>query len=221
VDRTASHYPRARAGAPRSPAALPGVCGCSSWHRAGCCLTDKVTRHAEWIGRKTVRLAMSRQARRELLVQVAPRYREAPGVLKSRILDAFVASTGYARKYAIRLLRQPVVAPARPLVRPRARQYGPAAFAATSDAVCAPFRAALSWRPRTTRRAHAAPWPHAARLGPRWAGQSGRRGRERSRSECGARRGDTTKPTVTRRTINGLRHPCMVRPRVVPTALRA
>jgi hypothetical protein len=72
------------------------------------------------------------------VVQVAPRYREARGVLKSRILDEFVASTGYARKYAIRLLRQPMVAPARPLVRPRARQYGPA----VEEALLTAWRAA-------------------------------------------------------------------------------
>ena len=81
---------------------------------------------------------MSGQARRELVVQVAPRYREAQGGQKSRILDEFVASTGYARKYAIRLLREPVVAPARPLVRPRARQYGPA----VAEALLTAWRAA-------------------------------------------------------------------------------
>ena len=72
-------------------------------------------------------------------MQVAPRYREARGVLKSRILDEFVASTGYARKYAIRLLMQPVVAPARPLVRLRARQYGPA----VEEALLTVWRAAI------------------------------------------------------------------------------
>jgi hypothetical protein len=37
---------------------------------------------------------MSRQARRELSVQVAPRYREARGVLKSRILDELQENYG-------------------------------------------------------------------------------------------------------------------------------
>ena len=66
---------------------------------------------------------MSFQARRELLAQVALRYREAGGRQKSLILDEFVAATGYQRKYAIRLLRKP---PPLSLAirRPRARRYG-------------------------------------------------------------------------------------------------
>lgn len=72
-----------------------------------------------------VRTFMSYQARRELLVRVAPRYQEARGAQKSRILDEFIATTGYARKYAIRLLHSPVRAPA-PIVRARAPRYGPA-----------------------------------------------------------------------------------------------
>jgi hypothetical protein len=67
---------------------------------------------------------MSFQAKRELLAQVAPRYRKARGGQKSRILDEFLAATGYQRKYAIRLLRQPPpFSPA--MKRPRARRYGP------------------------------------------------------------------------------------------------
>ena len=50
---------------------------------------------------------MSYQAKRELLLQIAPRYREASSRLKEVILDEFVAATGYARKYAIRLLNHP------------------------------------------------------------------------------------------------------------------
>ncbi len=50
---------------------------------------------------------MSYQAKRELLPQIAPRYREASSGLKEVILDEFVAATGYARKYAIRLLNHP------------------------------------------------------------------------------------------------------------------
>ncbi len=49
----------------------------------------------------------------KLLVQVAPRYREAGYSQKSHILDEFVAATGYSRKYAIVLLtRDPVPQPA-------------------------------------------------------------------------------------------------------------
>jgi hypothetical protein len=66
---------------------------------------------------------MSFQAKRELLAQVASRYREAKRAQKSVILNEFVAATGYQRKYAIRLLSQPapVLAPIR---RPQARHYG-------------------------------------------------------------------------------------------------
>ena len=47
---------------------------------------------------------MSFRAKRELLAQVAPRYTEATHAQTSVILDEFLAATGYARKYAIRLL---------------------------------------------------------------------------------------------------------------------
>jgi len=69
---------------------------------------------------------MSFQAKRELLAQVAPRYREASRTEKSIILNEFVSTTGYARKYAIRLLWNPVSLPTTPQ-RPRARRYGSAA----------------------------------------------------------------------------------------------
>ena len=70
---------------------------------------------------------MSHPSRRELLAQVAPRYREADHSQKTLILDEFLASTGYARKYATRLLTSPVIPPATAIARPRARFYGPAA----------------------------------------------------------------------------------------------
>ncbi len=66
---------------------------------------------------------MSFLAKRELLARVAPRYQSAPPSQKSVILDEFVAVTGYARKYAIRLLAHPVTPPI-PLTRPRERLYG-------------------------------------------------------------------------------------------------
>ena len=46
---------------------------------------------------------MSFRAKRELLVQVAPRYRAARHGARSAILDVFIAVTGYDRKYAIRV----------------------------------------------------------------------------------------------------------------------
>jgi len=71
-----------------------------------------------------VRSLLSFQSKRELLLQIAPRYREASSTLKTVILDEFVAATGYARKYAIRLLSQPV-APKLKIERPRPPHYGP------------------------------------------------------------------------------------------------
>jgi len=51
---------------------------------------------------------MSFHAKRELLATVVPRYREGNKKLKSTILNEFLSSTGYSRKYAIRLLSSPV-----------------------------------------------------------------------------------------------------------------
>ena len=62
---------------------------------------------------------MSFRAKRELLVQVAPRYRAARHGERSAILDEFIAVTGYDRKYAIRVLLGPIQPPA-PIKR-----YGP------------------------------------------------------------------------------------------------
>jgi len=63
-------------------------------------------------------------SKRELLDAVAPRYRTARGADKQRILDEFVASTGYHRKYAIQLLNHPVKTRRRQKRR-RNRRYGP------------------------------------------------------------------------------------------------
>src|SRR5712691_10611792 len=71
-----------------------------------------------------MRSQMSYQAKRELLLQIAPRYREASSRLKEVILDEFVAATGYARKYAIRLLNHPSDQKLT-IARPRAPHYGP------------------------------------------------------------------------------------------------
>jgi hypothetical protein len=66
---------------------------------------------------------MSFHAKRELLVQVAPRYRTARHGQRSAILDEFVAVTGYERKYVIRLLLGPI-GPPESIRRPRAAYYG-------------------------------------------------------------------------------------------------
>lgn len=72
-----------------------------------------------------MRSALSFQSKRELLFQVAPRYREMSGKEKSTILDEFVAVTGYDRKYAIRLLSRPIRMINKEIRRPRERRYGP------------------------------------------------------------------------------------------------
>lgn len=66
---------------------------------------------------------MSQQSRYELLLQVVPRYREATRKQKSIILDEFVASTGYSRKYAIRLLTRPIAQRANESKRGRKKLY--------------------------------------------------------------------------------------------------
>lgn len=72
-----------------------------------------------------MRLAMSFRTRRELLIQIIPRYREATRNQKKIILDEFVASTGYSRKYAIRLLSSKKHSVIKEIKRPRAYYYGP------------------------------------------------------------------------------------------------
>ena len=72
-----------------------------------------------------MRSHLSYRAKRELLCQIAPRYREASSALKEVILDEFVAATGYARKYAIRLLNHPADVKLT-IERPRPPHYGPA-----------------------------------------------------------------------------------------------
>lgn len=71
-----------------------------------------------------MRLAMSYRTRRELLIQIIPRYREADRNQKKLILDEFVVSTGYSRKYAIRLLSSKKHFVTTELKRPRACYYG-------------------------------------------------------------------------------------------------
>ena len=70
-----------------------------------------------------VRSHLSYRSKRELLQQIAPRYREASPALKTVILDEFIAATGYARKYAIRLLSHPVETKLT-IQRPRPPHYG-------------------------------------------------------------------------------------------------
>ena len=71
-----------------------------------------------------MRLAMSYRTRRELLIQLIPRYREADRNQKQAMLNEFVASTGYNRKYAIRLLSSKSPPVVTKICRPRVPYYG-------------------------------------------------------------------------------------------------
>ena len=84
-----------------------------------------------------MRTTMSFASRRELLAKVAPRYREATRKQKTVILNEFISSTGYKRKYAIRLLSLPEIPTVRAIKRPRARFYGEAVQEALKIAWCA------------------------------------------------------------------------------------
>src|SRR5258708_36892905 len=71
-----------------------------------------------------MRSHLSYQSKRELLWQIAPRYREASSAIKEVILDEFGAATGYTRKYAIRLHNHPAEQK-RVIRRRRPAHYGP------------------------------------------------------------------------------------------------
>jgi len=66
---------------------------------------------------------MSITSRRELLAVVAPRYRAARGEERRRILEEFLASTGYHRKYALSVLNHPITKGTSRKKRRRPRQY--------------------------------------------------------------------------------------------------
>jgi len=71
-----------------------------------------------------VKSPLSYQARRELVEQMAPQYREASRTQKMLLLDVFVAMTDSVRKYARWLLNHPVES--RPSIRyARPVHYGP------------------------------------------------------------------------------------------------
>ena len=68
---------------------------------------------------------MSLQTRREIVQSILPKYRKASSVKKkSKLLDAFTATTGYNRKYAMWLLNHAEEVQ-HPPQRPRPRRYGP------------------------------------------------------------------------------------------------
>ena len=49
---------------------------------------------------------MSQRSKREMIESIRPRYLKANKASKQQILDEFIATTGYHRKYAIRVLKQ-------------------------------------------------------------------------------------------------------------------
>ncbi|HEX6109085.1 MAG TPA: hypothetical protein VFZ02_06680, partial [Ktedonobacteraceae bacterium] len=69
---------------------------------------------------------MSQHSRRELLAVVVPRYHAAHGIDRKRILDEFVASSGYHRKYALHLVNHQPKAPPLRKKRQRAPRYSTA-----------------------------------------------------------------------------------------------
>ena len=75
---------------------------------------------------------MSPTSKRELLKAIRPRYTLGRRPAKERILDEFVAATGYHRKYAIHLLNHP---PPRRVAkrRPRRSKYGGRVQAARAE----------------------------------------------------------------------------------------
>jgi site-specific recombinase XerD len=69
------------------------------------------------------RAVLSYQARHEVLERMAPRYHAASSAHKTLLLDSIVELTGYARKYAITLLKQ-MPANKHTIVRPHLPIYG-------------------------------------------------------------------------------------------------
>ncbi len=80
---------------------------------------------------------MSFSAKRELLIQIVPRYAEASPAHKGIILGEFIQVTGYSRKYAIRILSQSqnqLIPIKTTIKRVRPRKYGPEVQEALSTA---------------------------------------------------------------------------------------
>lgn len=66
---------------------------------------------------------MSLAARREMLASIRQKYRDSSWCDKGKILDGFVAATGYGRKHAISLLNSAVDTPAKPKERLSSQRY--------------------------------------------------------------------------------------------------
>jgi hypothetical protein len=93
----------------------PGAGVCRLRTQPACCTSPE---------ERSVEQSLSYQARRALLQQTVPQYREASPSQKRTLLDASVAATGYHRTYARWLLNH--ADEVRPtLQRPRPQHYGP------------------------------------------------------------------------------------------------
>ena len=71
-----------------------------------------------------MRRIMGLKSRRELVASIGPRYRQASRTEKQQILNEFAATTGYHRKYAIRLLNQPEPEPSPARSQRKGRRSG-------------------------------------------------------------------------------------------------
>ena len=69
---------------------------------------------------------MQRASRHDLVRALAPRYGHVSKCEKGRILDQVCEVTGYTRKYALTLLKDPPDEPAVKRTRRRSPSYGPA-----------------------------------------------------------------------------------------------
>jgi len=87
------------------------------------CTTEQVLQRRSFPMLSGSVISLSYAARRELIERVAPLYREATLAQKGLFLERVIAMTGYARKYAIRLLNQTPEGK-RTIQRPRQPRYG-------------------------------------------------------------------------------------------------
>jgi hypothetical protein len=92
--------------------------------RGGVCRLHTQIAHCAFPKEGSVEQSLSYQARRALLQQTVPQYREASPSQKRTLLDGFVAATGYHRTYARWLLNHAEEV-RQALRRPRPAQYGP------------------------------------------------------------------------------------------------
>ncbi len=83
-------------------------------------------------------MIMKRNTLQDLLEQIRPRYARSTKKEKQRILDEFVATTGYHRKHAVRLLRHG-------LPEKRRQRRRKSLYPATLDAILVRLAEILGW----------------------------------------------------------------------------